>query len=159
VDHHMKILGPDTLLVVVSQSGETGEVLRLLGALPRKDGLVAVCNMEASSLARRANLLLPLMAGRPSPVGTKTYTCAVAVLMYLAVAIARKPPYPLTQALMHAIEAQEKIIDRHDELTPPTVEFFNQPHYIALLSAEQISPRFTRGRSCSKRWRKWARNR
>jgi glucosamine--fructose-6-phosphate aminotransferase (isomerizing) len=134
VDHHMKFLGPDTLLVVVSQSGETGEVLRLLGALPRKGGLVAVCNMETSSLARRANLLLPLMAGRPAPVGTKTYTCAVAVLMYLAVTIARKPPYPLTQALMHAIEAQEKIIDRHDELTPPAVEFFNKPHYIALLS-------------------------
>ena len=74
------------------------------------------------------------MAGRPAPVGTKTYTCAVAVLMYLAVAIARKPPHPLTQALMHAIEAQEKIIDRHDDLIPPTVEFFNKPHYIALLS-------------------------
>ena len=134
VDHHMKILGPDTLLVVVSQSGETAEALRLLGALTGKDGLVAVCNMETSSLAQRANLLLPLMAGRAAPVGTKTYTCAVAVLMYLAVAIARKPPHPLTQALMHAIEAQEKIIDRHDDLIPPTVEFFDKPHYIALLS-------------------------
>jgi glucosamine--fructose-6-phosphate aminotransferase (isomerizing) len=90
--------------------------------------------LETSSLARRANLLLPMMAGRPAPVGTKTYTCAVAVLMYLAVAIARKPPYPLTQALMHAIETQERIIDRHDELIPPTVEFFNKPNYIALLS-------------------------
>jgi glucosamine--fructose-6-phosphate aminotransferase (isomerizing) len=134
VDHHRKFLGPDTLLVVVSQSGETAEVLRLLGALPRKEGLVAVCNMETSSLARRANLLLPMMASRPAQVGTKTYTCSVAVLMYLAVAIARKPPHPLTQALMHAIEAQEKIIDRHDELTQPTVEFFDKPHYVALLS-------------------------
>jgi glucosamine--fructose-6-phosphate aminotransferase (isomerizing) len=120
--------------VVVSQSGETAEVLRLLGALPKKEGLIAVCNTETSSLARRANLLLPMMAGRPARVGTKTYTCAVAVLMYLAVAIARKPTHPLTQALMQAIEAQEKIIDRHDELIPPTVEFFNNPHYIALLS-------------------------
>jgi glucosamine--fructose-6-phosphate aminotransferase (isomerizing) len=134
VDHHRKFLGPDTLLVAVSQSGETPEVLRLLGALARKEGLVAVCNTEASSLARRADLLLPMMAGRPAPVGTKTYTCAVAVLMYLAVAIARKPPHPLTQALMQAIEAQEKIIERHDELTPPCVEFFDRPHYVALLS-------------------------
>jgi glucosamine--fructose-6-phosphate aminotransferase (isomerizing) len=134
VDHHRKFLGADILLVVVSQSGETAEVRQLLGALPKKEGLVAVCNMEASSLARRANLLLPMMAGHPSPVGTKTYTCAVAVLMYLAVAIARKPPHQLTQALMQAIEAQEKIIERHDELIPPTVEYFNNPHYIALLS-------------------------
>lgn len=133
VDHHKKFLGPDTLLVAVSQSGETAEMLRLLDALPRKEGLVAVCNTEASSLAGRANLLLPMMAGRPAPVGTKTYACAVAVLMYLAVAIARKPPQPLTQALMQAIEAQEKILDRRDELTPPIAEFFNRPQYVALL--------------------------
>ena len=134
VDHHRKFLGADILLVVVSQSGETPEVLRLLGALQGKVSLVAICNKETSSLARRANLLLPMMAGRPAPVGTKTYTCAVAVLMYLAVAIARKPPHPLTQALMQAVEAQETIIERHDELIPPTVEFFNKPHYTALLS-------------------------
>jgi len=134
VDHIRKFLGTDILLVVVSQSGETAEVLRLLGVLPKREALIAVCNMETSALARRANLLLPMMAGRPAPVGTKTYTCAVAVLMYLALAIARKPLQPLTQALMQAIEAQEKIIERHDELIPPTVEFFNNPHYVALLS-------------------------
>jgi glucosamine--fructose-6-phosphate aminotransferase (isomerizing) len=134
VEQHLQFLGPDTLLVVVSQSGETAEVLRLLGALGGKQGLVAVCNIETSSLARRAGLLLPMMAGRAAPVGTKTYTCAVAVLMYLAVAIARGPLQTLTQALMHSIEAQETIIDRHAELSQPNVEFFNKPHYVALLS-------------------------
>jgi len=134
VDHLRKFHGTDILLVVVSQSGETAEVLRLLDAFPRKEGLVAVCNMEGSSLARRANLLLPMMAGRSAPVGTKTYACATAVLMYLAVAIARKPAQPVTQALMHAIEAQEKILDRQEELTFPTVEYFNKPHYLVLLS-------------------------
>ena len=134
VDHLRKFHGADILLVVVSQSGETAEVLRLLDALPRKEGLVAICNTEASSLARRANLLLPMMAGRAAAVGTKTYACAVAVLMYLAVAISRKPPQALTQALMQAIEAQEEILERGDEVTLPTVEYFNKPHYIALLS-------------------------
>jgi glucosamine--fructose-6-phosphate aminotransferase (isomerizing) len=134
VDHLRKFHGADILLVVVSQSGETAEVLRLLDALPRKEGLVAVCNSEASALARRANLLLPMMAGRAAAVGTKTYACAVAVLMYLAVAISRKPPQALTQALMQAIEAQEEILERGDEVTLPTVEYFNKPHYIALLS-------------------------
>ena len=134
VDHLRKFHGADILLVVVSQSGETAEVLRLLDAFPRKEGLVAVCNMEASSLARRANLLLPMMAGRPAAVGTKTYACAVAVLMYLAVALSRKSPPALTQALMQVIEAQEKILEREDELTLPSVDYFDNPHYAALLS-------------------------
>lgn len=132
--HHLKFLGPDTLLVAVSQSGETVEIARLLESLPEKVGVVAVANVEASTLARRGGLLLPMMAGRQTSVSTKTYTCAVAVLMYLAFAIARRPQRFLTQTLIRAIEAQEKILDRHEVLTPPTVEFFNDPSYVALMS-------------------------
>ena len=132
--HHAKVLRPDTLLVVISQSGETVEIVRLLDNQPDKTSVVAVANAEASTLARRSKLLLPMMAGRQKSVSTKTYTCAVAVLMYLAFAIARKSPRVLTQALMDAVEGQERILDRHEVLTPPTVEFFNNPAYVALLS-------------------------
>ncbi len=107
VHHHLKVLRPDTLLVVVSQSGQTAEVLRLLESLPAKARVLAVTNVEASPLAKRANLLLPLMAGGQVAVSTKTYTCSVAVLMYLAFAIAGKAPSPLTQEVMRAVEAQE----------------------------------------------------
>ena len=133
VHHHMKFLGPDTLLVVVSQSGETVEVLRLLERLPKKMGIVGVANVENSALARRTALLLPMMAGRQSSVSTKTYTCAVAVLMYLAFAIARKPARTLTQALKEAIEQQERLLDRAGVLIPPAAEFFGQPSYVALM--------------------------
>ncbi|MGA2631809.1 MAG: SIS domain-containing protein [Terriglobia bacterium] len=133
IHHHMKFLGPDTLLVVVSQSGETVEVLRLLERLPKKMGIVGVANVENSTLVRRAALLLPMMAGRQSRVSTKTYTCAVAVLMYLAFAIARKPARTLTQALKEAIEQQERLLDRAGVLVPPAAEFFGQPQYVALM--------------------------
>jgi glucosamine--fructose-6-phosphate aminotransferase (isomerizing) len=132
--HHLKFLGPDTLLVVVSQSGETVEIIGLLDVLPQKVKVVAVTNVEASTLARRAAVPLPMMAGRQTAVSTKTYTCAVAVLMYLAVAIARKPPRSLTRELTRAVEAMERVLDRHGDLTPPAVEFFNDPPYVALLS-------------------------
>jgi glucosamine--fructose-6-phosphate aminotransferase (isomerizing) len=132
--HHLKSLRPDTLLVVVSQSGETAEVVHLLEALPEKMRIAAVTNVEASTLARRSALLLPMMAGRQESVSTKTYTCAVSVLMYLAFAIARQPSRSVTNAVMRAIEAQEKILDRRELLLPPTLEFLGLPPYIALMS-------------------------
>lgn len=132
--HHLKVLAPDTLLVVVSQSGETVEVTQLLEALPKKIKVVAVTNVESSPLGRAGKLLLPMMAGVQASVSTKTYTCAVAVLMYLAFAITGEPQRPLSQALMRAVDAQEKILDRHDDLMLPTLEFFNHPPYVALLS-------------------------
>jgi len=132
--HHLKVLGPKTLLVVVSQSGETVEVRRLLEVLPKSINIVAVTNVENSHLARQGNMLLPMMAGVQAAVSTKTYTCAVAVLMYLAFAITGEVHRPLSHALMHAIDAQEKILERHDDLMLPTLEFFNHPPYVALLS-------------------------
>jgi glucosamine--fructose-6-phosphate aminotransferase (isomerizing) len=74
------------------------------------------------------------MAGEQLAVSTKTYTCSVAVLMYLAFAIAGKAPSPLTQEVMRAVQAEEKILERHDVLMPPIVEFFNRPPYVALMS-------------------------
>src|SRR5205807_10455571 len=72
----------DALPISVSQSGETVEITQLLDRLPEKMGLAAVVNVEGSTLARRGNLLLPMMAGQQSTVSTKTYMASVAVLMY-----------------------------------------------------------------------------
>jgi len=132
--HHMKALQPDTLLIAVSQSGETVEIVRLLDHLGKRRRVVAVANVEASTLARRASLLLPMLAGKQTSVSTKTYSCAVTVLMYLAFAIARQSQRSLTESLMHAIEAQEQILEEHDVLTSPTLEFFDDPPYVALMS-------------------------
>jgi glucosamine--fructose-6-phosphate aminotransferase (isomerizing) len=132
--HHLKILGPDTLLVVISQSGQTAEVLQLLKSLPAEARALAVTNVESSPLAKCTSLLLPMMAGGQGYVSTKTYMCSVAVLMYLAFAIAGEASTAVTQEIMKAVEAQEKILDRHAILMPPIVEFFNRPPYVALMS-------------------------
>jgi glutamine---fructose-6-phosphate transaminase (isomerizing) len=134
VHHHLRFLGPDTLLVAVSQSGETAEMVRLLDSLPAEVRVLAVTNVEASPLAKRAAFLLPMMAGEQGGVGTKTYTCSVAVLMYLAFAIAGKSPSPLTQEVLRAAEAQERILERREVLIPPIVDFFDRPPYVALMS-------------------------
>jgi glutamine---fructose-6-phosphate transaminase (isomerizing) len=134
VHHHLKVLTPGTLLVVVSQSGETAEVVLLLENLPARMKIIAVTNVERSQLAKRANLMLPMMAGVQDAVSTKTYTCAVAVLMYLAFAIAGEYHRPLSNALTRAVDAEEKILERHNVLLPPTLQFLNRPPYVALLS-------------------------
>ncbi len=134
IHHHLKIIKADTLLVAVSQSGETVEIVRLLELLPKSVRVVGVVNQESSTLARRADVTLPMMAGHQESVSTRTYMCAVATLMYLAFAIAGKQHRPLTSQLMRAVEAQEDILDRRLVVVPPTVEFFDDPPYVALMS-------------------------
>ena len=91
-------------------------------------------NVEDSTLARRASLMLPMMAGRQEGVSTRTYMCSVAALMYLAHAIARRPHRPLTATLARVVDAQEAILEHREISTPPTVEFFDEPPYVALMA-------------------------
>jgi glucosamine--fructose-6-phosphate aminotransferase (isomerizing) len=76
-----------TLLVVVSQSGESAEVVRLIEALDR-DGrrpfIVAVTNGLTNTLARSANVALDSRAGQEMGPSSLTFGAALVVLAALA---------------------------------------------------------------------------
>ena len=74
------------LLVTVSQSGESAEVVRLIEGLARTDGaplVVAVTNGSNNSLARLADVVLDTRAG--DEVGPSTMTFAAALVALAAV--------------------------------------------------------------------------
>ena len=78
VDH--VVLGPDTLVVAISQSGETADVLRALDRLDDRHPVLALTNDVHSSLARRADAVLDCHAGPEVGVAaTKTFTAQVVV--------------------------------------------------------------------------------
>jgi glucosamine--fructose-6-phosphate aminotransferase (isomerizing) len=70
-------------LIFVSQSGASAEVAAIAGELPAETTLVAVTNDLHSPLARRAQLVLPILAGAENGVATKTYLNTLAALWLL----------------------------------------------------------------------------
>lgn len=73
----------DTLLVGVSQSGESAELVSLVQRVAEFGHLVAVTNNEHSRLGRAAGTRLTLEAGVESTVSCKTYLSTLAVLHWL----------------------------------------------------------------------------
>jgi glucosamine--fructose-6-phosphate aminotransferase (isomerizing) len=71
-------------LVYISQSGTSGEVPVLLDLLDNKNYLVAVTNNPESELARKAQVLLPMLAGEEELIASKTYINTLAILWLLA---------------------------------------------------------------------------
>jgi glucosamine--fructose-6-phosphate aminotransferase (isomerizing) len=71
-------------LVYISQSGASAEVGPLLDAAGAAVPVIALTNHEHSLLARRAQIVLPLLAGDEQTVATKTYANSVALLWLLA---------------------------------------------------------------------------
>lgn len=88
--HHF--LKPESLIIVVSQSGETADVLEAM-SVAKKAGskVLAIVNTEGSSIARAADYTLLINAGPERAVAsTKAATGQMAVLLLIAHAVAGK---------------------------------------------------------------------
>ena len=86
------LMEEDSVLVVISQSGETIDTLEALRC-GRKEGKesLAIVNVKGSSIAREADHVLYMEAGPEIAVAsTKAYTCQLAILYLLAFAFAKE---------------------------------------------------------------------
>jgi glutamine---fructose-6-phosphate transaminase (isomerizing) len=77
-------LGAGDILIYISQSGSSGEVLPLLDRLDKQVVLVGITNQTESPLAQHAQATLPILAGDETLVATKTYINTLAILWLLA---------------------------------------------------------------------------
>jgi glucosamine--fructose-6-phosphate aminotransferase (isomerizing) len=79
-------LARDTVLVAVSQSGESAEVVRLLQSLDRDDRptIVAVTNGTANAVARAADVPLDTRAGEERGPSTLSFVASLVVLEAVA---------------------------------------------------------------------------
>jgi glucosamine--fructose-6-phosphate aminotransferase (isomerizing) len=85
------ILLPNTLGIVISQSGETADTLAALRHM-KSNGVrtAGIINVPTSSMAREVDLLLPTHAGPEIGVAsTKAFTCQLAVMAALSAYVAR----------------------------------------------------------------------
>jgi len=114
------ILTPDTLVVVISQSGETADSLAAL-RLAKERGCMtlAVVNVAGSSIARAADRVIYTYAGpEVSVCSTKAYTVQLAVMYLLAFQLARvnlritdEQAEHLTASLLAAGDAIRSVVE------------------------------------------------
>jgi glucosamine--fructose-6-phosphate aminotransferase (isomerizing) len=115
-------LGGGTLLVAVSQSGESAEVVRLIEELdraPDRPFVVSVTNGLQNSLARMANVGLDSHAGREQGPSTMTFSAALVVLAVVAAVLRGEPAENALQRITvearAAADSVELVVDRVDE--------------------------------------------
>ena len=86
------IIGKETLLVAISQSGETADTLAALREGKRKGAMtLAICNVIESSLARDSDHVIYTHAGPEIGVAsTKTFVTQLVILFLLSLRIGRE---------------------------------------------------------------------
>jgi len=111
----------NSLLITISQSGETADTLAALSYAKEKNylGSVGICNVPTSSLARESDFVMFTNAGPEIGVAsTKAFTTQLAALMLLTLSLAKSRNLNpmLRTRLINGLRALPEIIDETLEL-------------------------------------------
>jgi glutamine---fructose-6-phosphate transaminase (isomerizing) len=82
-----RLFDPKTLVVAVSQSGQSAEMVRLATMNRKRSAVIAVTNTPDSVLAKHASAALLTRAGSEFSVSCKTYVTALMALKWLGDAL------------------------------------------------------------------------
>ncbi|WP_024298895.1 glutamine--fructose-6-phosphate transaminase (isomerizing) [Methylomicrobium lacus] len=135
------VLAPDTLVITISQSGETADTLAALQEAKTQGAKysIAICNVPESSLVRESDLALMTRAGPEIGVAsTKAFTTQLATLMMLVIAIGRR--FQLPNALEEKITSElfalpgkiEKVLELDDQVKELAEQFAEKEHALFL---------------------------
>ncbi|MBI2547999.1 glutamine--fructose-6-phosphate transaminase (isomerizing) [Candidatus Woesearchaeota archaeon] len=112
--NYEEFLTEKTLMIAVSQSGETADLLDAVKTAKQKNvTIVSIVNVVGSSLARMSDQTMTMNAGPEICVlSTKSYTSQLAILLLLAYALAGKEEEGKT-LIEHARKQVKQIIENN----------------------------------------------
>ncbi len=88
--YQFQLLSKKTLLVCISQSGESYEIVKILEQLPADVTVIAICNEPESILVKKADETLLSIAGKEDMTSTKTFITSYLVMYILSLALREK---------------------------------------------------------------------
>jgi glutamine---fructose-6-phosphate transaminase (isomerizing) len=108
-----RLLDNQTLLVVVSQSGQSAETIRLLSLTAGQMPTIGVTNTPASPLAAQSDAVVLMHAGKESTVSCKTYVATLVALEWLSAMLRGADLKQTREQLQQAAPAVESYIGRY----------------------------------------------
>ncbi len=124
---------PGAAVVLVSRSGETVEVTKLLAGMEHRDAVIGVTNSRDSQLAGATRFPLFVNSASDRMVAVQTYTGTMAALLLLAAAVLEIPRAESRRALDQAIAALAASIDHELPAKPEWIEFLTGAEVVYFL--------------------------
>ncbi len=126
-----------TLVIPISQSGETADTLAAVRELRAKGAMIiALCNVQGSALSREADHTIFLHAGSEIGVcSTKAYTNQLVILALLSLMLARQRHMDreegvrFLKAILELPEAVQKVLDSAPEIEAIAKKYYHYENY------------------------------
>lgn len=132
------LINKNTLVIALSQSGETFDTLAAVRAVKAQGAKVlAICNVIGSTLMREADHFIPLRAGPEISVcSTKAFTSQLAVLSLLALklgrlrGLAKKEGEALLKEILYLPKAVELVLAQKHHIEELAKQYAHSSHFI-----------------------------
>ena len=133
IHYGTRLLNPQTLVIAVSQSGESAEMVRLGEINRKRASVIAVTNTPDSHLAKHATLALLTRAGREFSVSCKTYVAALMALKWLGDILCERDARQSHRELRPAAPAVANYLANWKQYVPLLAQTLSQVRHLFLV--------------------------
>jgi glucosamine--fructose-6-phosphate aminotransferase (isomerizing) len=127
-----RLLTGETLVVAVSQSGQSVEILQLLEQARGRATIVGVTNTGGSPLALKSDALLLTYAGNEHSVSCKTYVATLAAAAILGDLLTGKNPHATLAALDAGVTAITLYLSHWQEYLGSALQYVQGVRHLIL---------------------------
>mgnify|MGYP006149623975 FL=1 len=144
--YRQAVVPEDTLLITLSQSGETADSLAALRHIGKTKlaASLAICNVASSSLVRESDMVLLTQAGPEiSVASTKAFTTQLITLLHLTLLLAKQRSDVDIQPIIHAMETLPGVLQQCLQMEPKIeslAQRFADKHHTLFLGRGSMYP-------------------
>ena len=131
--YHFSLLNKNTLLVCVSQSGESYEIVKIVQQLPEDVTCLAVTNEQASTLARKGSEVLLSKAGHEEMTSSKSYVSIALVKLIFSWALAGKWSDTKRDSVLQLIDSMDALLNSYKNWLPEIGRFLGDYDHIEII--------------------------
>jgi glucosamine--fructose-6-phosphate aminotransferase (isomerizing) len=131
--YRFPLINSQSLLICISQSGESYEITGILKKLPENVTCIGICNEENSSLSRHPGITLLSKAGKEEMTSTKTFVCTNLVAIIFALAITGQWNHARITEIESAIRTVRSLIQNQDLYLPAVMDLIRNTSYIQII--------------------------
>lgn len=133
--YELGLVDGKTLLIVISQSGESAEITALLKKIPVATTVVAVTNNPDSALASRGDFTLLLGVAEEESVTTRTYLASLILVDIIAERLSEDASGfdDFGRHVRDAIAGLRAFLRQHEALSDAMMHFVGRPSCISLM--------------------------
>lgn len=129
----LDLIKSDTLVITVSKSGESNEIIDFINKINNKKNLIGITDEIESTLGTNSNIILRTYAGSEEAPTSKSFICTIGLQLALAYYLIKRDFNNQINELLKLCDLLDNLIIENEQKINNLKEFVGELNYINIL--------------------------